>query len=458
MPTKLTRKQVIIIGFGVFIVLVVGVVVYLNLRHTNTASQAKLTMWGIDDEKAMTGMIDAYESAHQGAQVTYTQIDPASYQTQLLSALAAGTGPDIFEVNDHDLPQWENVLAPMPTTNAEQFNTVTLGTDFPTVVGQDFVAGGSIYALPLSLDTLVMIYNKDLVDSAGIALLPKTWDDFDTDVTHLRTLNAQGQITQAAAAIGGSETSIPNATDILYLLMLQNGTQMTSASSGPAVFANGIDSGSGAGGSDSGNSGAGSGSGGSGGANPGQTAFEFYLQFANVGSPYFTWSDALGNAESSFIQGKTAIIFGYGSLLNDIKQKAPFLNYGVALVPQPSGATVLVNYPNYEGLAVARYGQVASAWDFIISSLTTPAQVGVYNTDTGTPPALRSSIQANASDPVWSVFGTQALTARSWHEADATKIDDVFNAAIVSVLNGAADSTKALQTAQAGVNAIINSQ
>lgn len=448
MPTKLTQKQIIIIGFGIFILLLIGVVVYFNLRHTNTASQSKLVMWGTDDPKAMTGMINAYESAHQGAQVTYKQIDATAYQTQLLAALAAGTGPDIFEVNDHDLSQWENVLAPMPTTNAEQFSTVTLQNDFPTVVNQDFTDNGSIYALPLSLDTLTMIYNKDLVDTAGIAVLPKTWDDFDTDVTRLRAVNAEGQLTQAGAAIGGSETSIPNATDILYLLMLQNGTQMMKASSGPAIFANGTDSGNDSGG----------GNGSNGGANPGQRAFDFYLQFANVGSPYYTWNDAMGDAESSFIQGQTAIIFGYGSLLSDIKQKAPFLNYGLAPVPQPSGATVFVNYPNYEGLAVARYGQVAAAWDFVISTLTNSAQVGVYNTDTGTPPALRTAIQANANDPIWSVFGTQALTARSWHEVDATKINDVFNAAIVSVLNGAADSTKALQTAQAGVNAIINSQ
>jgi multiple sugar transport system substrate-binding protein len=435
MPTKLTQKQIIIIGFGFIILVVIGLVVYFNLRPANTASQAKLTVWGTDDPKAMTAMIDAYSSAHQGAQITYKQIDPASYQTQLLSALAAGTGPDVFEINDHDLPQWENVLAPMPAANAEQFSAVTLQNDFPTVVGQDFVDDGSIYALPLSLDTLAMIYNKDLIDSAGIAELPKTWDDFDTDVTRLRAVNAQGQITQAGAAIGGSETSIANATDILYLLMLQNGTQMTTASSAGASFASAVGNG-----------------------NPGQAAFDFYLQFANAGSPYYTWNDSMGDAESSFIQGQTAIMFGYGALVNDIKQKAPFLNYGVAAMPQPTGATVFVNYPNYEGLAVARYGQVATAWDFVISALTNPADVALYNSDTDTPPALRSAIQANANDPVLSVFGAQALTARSWYEVDATKFDDIFNAAIVSVLDGSSDSTKALQTAQAGVNTIINSQ
>jgi multiple sugar transport system substrate-binding protein len=436
-PTKFTQKQVIIIGGGFFLVVLIGVIVFLNLRPTNTATQAKLVIWGTDDPKGMAGMIQAYQSAHQGAQISYKQIDSASYQNELLSGLAAGTGPDVFEIGDHDLSQWENVLAPMPVVNTEKFSPTVLANDFPTVVSQDFIDGaGNIYALPLSLDTLAMIYNKDLVDSAGIAVLPKTWDEFDADVTRLRTVNAQGQVTQAGAALGGSAASIPNATDILYLLMLQNGTQMTTQSFSNATFANSVNNG----------------------ANPGLAAFNFYLQFANAGSPYYTWNEALGDAEGNFIQGKAAIIFDYAATLNDIRQKAPFLNYGVAPVPQPAGATVLVNYPHYQGLAVARYGQVALAWNFVIGMTTNPAQVGLYNKDTGTPPALRSVSQGNTNDPVMSVFGSQALTARSWHEADSGKIDNIFNGAIVSVLNGAADSTKALQTAQAGVNAIINSR
>lgn len=432
---KFTRNQIVIIGLGVFLVVVLGVIFFLNLRHNNTASQTKLTVWGTDDAKAMTALLNSYSSGSSGSQVAYTQIDPSQYQTKLLAALAAGTGPDVFEISNRDLPVWQNVLAPMPATNAENFSLVALGSDFPTVVGQDFVSGNSVYALPLSLDTLVMVYNKDLIDSAGIATLPKTWDDFDTDVTRLRAVNAQGQITQAGAAIGGSAASIPNATDILYLLMLQNGTQMTAPDFSSAIFSNDVN-----------------------GGNPGLAAFNFYLQFSNAGSPYYTWTDGMGDAETSFVQGKTAILFTYGAMLNDIKAKAPFLNFGVAPVPQPTGASVNVSYPNYKGLAAARYGQVASAWDFIINLATNAASVKVYNDDTGTPPALRTVIAANATDPLLSVFGTQALEARSWHEVDSLKVDDIMDAAITSVLTGASDSTKALQTAQAGVSAIINSQ
>ena len=148
-----------------------------------------------------------------------------------------------------------------------------------------------------------MIYNRDFFDSTGIAAPPTTWDDFEKDITKLRTLNQTGQITRAGAAIGGSETSIADAPDLLALLMLQNGTAMTDANHSSAQFANGTM------------------------GNTGPAAFNFYLQFANASSPYYTWNDGMGDAVQSFIQGKTAIIFGYHSELADIKAKAPFSEY-----------------------------------------------------------------------------------------------------------------------------------
>ena len=110
--------------------------------------------------------------------VTYVQVDSSQYDAKLLSALAGGTGPDIFEIGDHSLGRWKSLLAPLPTsTFAATFNVGMMATYFPGVVADDFVSDGNLYALPVSVDTLAMIYNRDYFDSAGIALPPKTWDD-----------------------------------------------------------------------------------------------------------------------------------------------------------------------------------------------------------------------------------------------------------------------------------------
>jgi multiple sugar transport system substrate-binding protein len=437
MPTKFTQKQIIIVG-GVVLVLIVGFLVFsLNIRKPNSSAQAiTLTVWGTDNTRAFNDLLASYAGpgSGTGAQIRYTQIDPADYQSKLLAALAAGTGPDVFEIGNRDLSQWKSVIAPVPVTLAQQFNEVTLESDFPTVVDQDFVSAGQIYALPLSIDTIAMIYNKDLFDTAGIATIPKTWEDVQADIPLLRTVNAQGQITQSAAAIGGSETTIADAPDLVFLLMLQNGAQLTSPEGSSVTFAT---------------------SGGADGA--GLTAFNYYLHFANSASGDYTWNDSMGDAVSSFAQGKTAILFDYSSVLPQITAQSPFLNYGVAPMPQPANATVAVNYAKYNGLAVAKASpQLLQAWNFIINLTTSPTDENIYLKDTDGPPALRSVIQADETNPVISVFADQALTARSWSEPNSTQVDSIMNTAIQNVLNGASDSGTALSQAQTAMNSIGN--
>lgn len=160
-------------------VLVGGVVFFMNIRSKGAGQGAvSLTIWGTDSPRAFNDIISAYSGPGAGtqAQIKYVQIDPADYRTKLLGAIAAGTGPDIFEISNRDLSQWSNLVTPIPATLATQFNQITMQTDFPDIVSKDFVSGGNIYALPLSIDTLAMIYNKDLFNTAGIATVPSTWE------------------------------------------------------------------------------------------------------------------------------------------------------------------------------------------------------------------------------------------------------------------------------------------
>jgi ABC-type glycerol-3-phosphate transport system substrate-binding protein len=227
--------------------------------------------------------------------------------------------------------------------------------------------------------------------------------------------------------------------------MMQNGAQMNSTDGSSVTFATG--------GSNGGASGTGVSASGSNTA--GLNAFNYYLQFANATDQNYTWNDGMGDALANFTQGKVAAIFDYSSALTAIKAAAPFLNYGVAAMPQPASAAVTVNYAKYNGLAVSRNStQVAGAWNFIINLTTSAADENIYTKDTGAPPALRSVIATDETDPALSVFATQALTARSWHESNSATIDGIMNTAIENVLNGAADSTTALTQAQTAMNAI----
>ena len=97
----------------------------------------------------------------------------------------------------------------------------------------------------------------------------------------------------------------------------------------------------------------------------GPAAFQFYLQFADAGSPNYTWNSSEGASLESFIAQKTAMAFVYQSDLATIQTQAPFLDFGVTAAPQVSTNSV-VNYPSYQGLAVWTGSSVKSwDWDFV---------------------------------------------------------------------------------------------
>ena len=413
-------------------VIIIIVLVALNIRPSASSQKVTLTVWGFDSQDVMKNLTEGYKKLRPNVTVNYVQVVEENYKERLLNALAAGQGPDVFVIWNHDLPSEKDKILPV-TAYPQLFDLVKFRSLFPTAVEQDFVSGGQIYALPLYLDTLSLIYNKDFFDQAAIVSPPKTWDEFQRDISKLRNINPKGQIVRAAAAIGGSEDTVDAGADLLELLMLQNGAKMTDPDFTYATFDTG-----------------------SRGDNPGLAAFNFYLQFANAASPYYTWNDGQTNSLDSFAGGKTAMIFNYHAAVAAIKSKSPFLNFAVALVPQPAGADLRVDFPEYYGFAVSKQSAASNwAWDFVLYVTTYPEVSRVYLDGAGRPPALRSLINDYLANPDYSVFAKQALTARSWYEVDGAKIRNIMSSAVKSVLTGLADSETALGQAQGQITQLM---
>ncbi len=423
---KISPKQLIIFG-GVILAIVIFVLIYSFGARPAAPPQIILTVWGVaDSAQDFEGALAAYHAVRPNVEVKYTKFDPANYDQALLEALAAGNGPDAFMIGNRSLPRSIAKIVPVSPT---QLGLSEFRELFPRAPEDDFITSdGKIYALPLYLDTLALFYNKDLFDQAGIASPPKTWEDFQTIIPQLQSVDATGQITKAAAAIGGSEKTVHAAADLVELLMMQNGAQMVSPDRTQAAFSD----------------------------NRGLRAFNFYLQFSNPASPSYAWNEGQENDLDSFASGKTAMIFGYQSDIAAIRQKNPFLSFAVAPIPQPSGTALSQSFPKYVGFAVSKQSKNAGwAWDFIVYFTTNLQPEKLYLTATGRPPALRSVIQEYSADPKVGVFAKQALTARTWYEADDQKIGEVMNAAIVAVLTGRNDAARALAQAADQVSQLM---
>src|SRR5271154_5336482 len=114
---KLTQKQGIIIFGAILVILILGAAIYFGARPTAQLQKVSLTAWGTDPKNVFDDLASAYKTAG-GVQLTlnHTQIDPADYDSKLLNAFAAGTGPDIFEIGNRDLPKWRSVTSPIPAS------------------------------------------------------------------------------------------------------------------------------------------------------------------------------------------------------------------------------------------------------------------------------------------------------------------------------------------------------
>jgi ABC-type glycerol-3-phosphate transport system substrate-binding protein len=89
----------------------------------------------------------------------------------------------------------------------------------------DEIPSKKVFGLPLSMDTLVLYYNKDMLNRAKIALPPETWQQFVEQVPKLTLVDVDNNIIQSGAAIGTSN-NVPRVMDIISLLMMQNGATM----------------------------------------------------------------------------------------------------------------------------------------------------------------------------------------------------------------------------------------
>ena len=440
MPPGLSKSRLVILGAALTAVIIVlllfaGVIPGFRVKEPNPAN-VTLTVWGTYDSIDVFHAIEnEFAKIRSNVRLQYRELKPETYEMELINALAAGRGPDVFMFHNTWLPKHIDKIAGATET---QIPFATFRDLFPQAINQDFAPNGTIFASPLYFDTLALFYNKDAFDKSGIASPPRTWTEFEQATSRLKEVRSDtSEVIKAGAAIGGSEYSINRATDLLSLLFLQSGTEMVDKSFLGANFARSQ----------------------SGTRNTGEDALLFYTKFANPSSPSYTWNDALHYSVDNFSEGGVGMIFNYSHQINILRAKNPFLNFGVAAVPQIASSEQPVAYANYWGLAVSnKTEKYAAAWDFVIQATMYEPIALAYSKAGSHPPALRSLIAANLNNPEYGVFAKQALIARTWPQIDNNEIEKIFSEMIIAVTSGRLSIGAALRKGEDEVSLLMRTR
>lgn len=469
---KLKRKFITFLTLIIFAVLLSG----CGCKPASKTQYAvELEVWGLfDDRDVYDSIFSVYTNYVDTnvAKINYKKFTPDTYKKELLDALAAGQGPDIFLVHNTWLPIFGDKIAPAPTSILDERR---FKENFVDVVVSDFLYQGQAYAAPMSIDTLALFYNTDIFNEAGIVSPPSTWEEF-LETSKKITRTGTGSQINRSGAIMGTAYNINRSTDILSVLMLQNGTKMVDMERGIAAFDNIITSG---------------------GQNisAGEDALNFYTQFAKKSSSSYSWNPDLHYSLDAFGEGWAAMMLNYSYNIKTIETKSPNLNFSVAPLPQLEGNQT-VNYANYWAFAVSKNKnamdaataasknlsvvknetRVNEAWKLISFLATKPAgtlldaakKQGVVGSDydptmeylkkTYNPAARRDLIELQKNDPRVGLFATQNLTAKSWLQVDPEGIESIFLNMIDEINKGKSIVRDALRTAGTRVTQIMQQQ
>lgn len=391
-----------------------------------TVTPVTLTIWGTEDpQTAFTEPILLYQQTRPYATITYQQKSAEGYYDQLLSAWAQGNGPDLFFVPNTWVGQMTQYATPMPAqlgvslvktgtgflrsgTEVTQQDlpapsVSTLRNQFVDTVVDDAVVDNQVWGLPLAMDTLVTYVNKDLLNNAKIFEPATTWPELlrQIEINGLTIADEQGALLQSGVALGTVD-NLPYSTDLLMLLMLQNGWPPIQSTQDRVLFDENA-----------------------------KTALDFFLGFSNSRKVAYSWNTNQPNARDAFLSGKLAYYFGTLADRSVIEKSnlnwvvGPMLHLSVD--GDRDGSTQpaqirTIDTSRYQVLMVSKASAVQNrsgqAWN-LLYYLTRQEIVPNYLQTTGKLSALRSILNTQKDDPTLGTYASQLLTARSWYHGHA---------------------------------------
>ena len=200
--------------------------------YTGEPVELRMGWWGNDDRAARTlQVINLFEAAYPEITIIGEPNGGAGDHFQILDTqLAANNAPDIIQFGGN-WPDYEQYLEPINGYLGQQLLIDTPETFDQSALIPATAANGNIYAVSLGTNTLVLAYNKTMIEAAGVDLPADnmTWDEL---MDYGRTL--------AAALPDGVFPFVDNSTNqanYLSYFYRQQGTPLWTSDDGGKSYA-----------------------------------------------------------------------------------------------------------------------------------------------------------------------------------------------------------------------------
>lgn len=127
-----------------------------------------------DHLEDLDAMITAFEDANPGITVKVETAPYDSYFTELQTRIAGGDAPDVYELNYENFVTYASRDVLLDVSDRAAADPGFAARFYPKAY-EAFAFDGKQYGLPASFSNVVLFYNKDLFDAAGVAHPTADW-------------------------------------------------------------------------------------------------------------------------------------------------------------------------------------------------------------------------------------------------------------------------------------------
>jgi multiple sugar transport system substrate-binding protein len=174
---------------------------------------------GTEQQATLEAMVAEFEALNPGIKVNLESAPYGDYFTELQTRIAGGDSPDVYELNYENFVSFASLGVLLDVTDRLDADAELAGAIYPNALNA-FALDGVQYGLPASFSNVVLFYNADLFDGAGVEYPTSgwTWED---------ELAAAEALTDSGAGVWGMNA--PVAYNEFYKTAAQNGCSIMDA-------------------------------------------------------------------------------------------------------------------------------------------------------------------------------------------------------------------------------------
>jgi ABC-type glycerol-3-phosphate transport system substrate-binding protein len=231
----------------------------------------------------------------------------------------------------------------------------------------------------------------------------------------------------------GTADNVSQSSNILSLLMLQNGAKVVSTDRKNALFHIPTTTPSGLR------------------VSPGELALDFFTSFSNPLRVSYTWNASMPQDIDAFGQGRVAMVVAFSDFAAQLAQKYPRFRFETAPVPQNSVTQAPVNLISFSIETVTKTADnTAASFAFLPYYTDQENARSIASASKLTTPFL-ADLEKQKDTPLVN----QILTGKSIFKRSRTQFDASFRQMIIDVSQNGLSNDKALDSAAERINVLL---